>query len=160
MCYTVCMKPIEDRFWAKVVKKGPDDCWEWTGHRHRGVKYGQIGVGRRVDGLIYTHVLSWQLANGPIPEGLFVCHRCDNPPCVNPAHLFLGTQADNMHDMLGKRRHSHGEKHATKLTANDVRRIRELCAQGATQINVAKMFGVSRSMVGFIANRKRWTLLE
>lgn len=81
-------------------------CAEWTGARSRG-GHGQIGIdGRRVG----THRVAWTLAYGPIPDGMFVCHRCDNPPCVNPAHLFLGTALDNMRDMVTKGRHAQSRK--------------------------------------------------
>lgn len=89
------------RFWSKVDKTS--DCWVWIGAKHP-TGYGAFGIGQVVH---YAHRLSWELVNGPIPDGLFVCHNCpngDNPSCVNPAHLFLGTQVDNMQDMLGKGR--------------------------------------------------------
>jgi hypothetical protein len=96
-------RPISVRFWEKVRKRGADDCWEWTANRlPRG--YGLLGAGRRGQHALYAHRLSWELHNGQIPAGQFVLHRCDNPPCVNPAHLFLGTHTDNMRDMHAKRR--------------------------------------------------------
>lgn len=90
--------PLEDRFWVKVRKS--DGCWEWTAASKQG-GYGKIAVGRR---LMLAHRVSWELANGPIPDGLLVCHTCDNPPCVRPDHLFLGTQTDNMRDAVRKNR--------------------------------------------------------
>ena len=91
--------PIEQRFWPRVDKSG--ECWVWTGAISHG--YGVVGTGGH-SGVVRVHRLSWELAIGPIPKGLHVLHRCDNPPCVNPAHLFLGTQADNMRDMREKGR--------------------------------------------------------
>lgn len=87
----------EERFWAKV-EKGPD-CWEWKAFRNKG--YGKFTYNGR---MYLAHRLSWILTNGPIPDGLGVLHSCDNPPCVNPDHLFLGTQLDNMRDASNKGR--------------------------------------------------------
>lgn len=92
---------LADRLWAKVDKSGgPDACWLWTGHRNQK-GYGKIGADRKTIG---AHRGAWMVTNGPIPDGLFVLHRCDNPPCCNPAHLFVGTNADNMTDMAQKGR--------------------------------------------------------
>lgn len=94
--------PIEKRFWEKVKKASNDECWLWLGGKTYG-GYGVIGSGGR-HGLIRAHRLSWEIANSKIPEGLWVLHKCDNPPCVNPKHLFLGTQSDNMNDCIAKGR--------------------------------------------------------
>lgn len=96
----------EERFWAKVAKLGVCSCWEWTGWR-KETGYGRV----RIDGrILYAHRVSWILANGPIPDDLRVLHRCDNPPCVNPDHLFLGTQGDNNADRDAKGRNFHARK--------------------------------------------------
>lgn len=99
--------PVEPRFWPKVDQTGgPDACWPWMACRNRH-GYGKVGVG----GISVTaHRAVWELANGPIPAGLHVLHRCDNPPCVNPAHLFLGTNADNVEDKVRKGRSCAGER--------------------------------------------------
>lgn len=91
------------RFWAKVGPRPAGECWLWHSARHRS-GHGQFGVGP-VD-RIYAHRFSWELHNGPVPEGLCVLHRCDVPACVNPDHLWLGTREDNMHDMWAKGRGS------------------------------------------------------
>ena len=99
--------PQAARFWEKVDKKGPTECWVWTGagvsrlpRRNYGLAH-KPGTNR---GKVRAHRVSWEMHNGPIPDGLNVLHTCDNPPCVNPAHLFVGTQRDNVRDMYAKGR--------------------------------------------------------
>jgi hypothetical protein len=99
-------RPVADRFWEKVFVAGPDECWEWEGstnhHPDRKCAYGMIwhnGRNRKA-----THV-SWELANGaPVPKGKMICHTCDNPTCVNPAHLWPGTMSENITDAVRKGR--------------------------------------------------------
>lgn len=92
-------QPIEPRFWAKVDKTDGDGCWLWTGSRRH--RYGEFWVNGKRE---YPHRVSFELANGPIPAGLVVCHKCDVPLCVRPDHLFIGTLADNFADMRAKGR--------------------------------------------------------
>ncbi len=92
--------PLADRFWIKVVRSGDDECWGWSGTTNKG--YGRINVGGN---MVLAHRVAWELTSGLIPPGMCVLHSCDNPPCVNPNHLFLGTHADNMRDMRAKGRH-------------------------------------------------------
>lgn len=145
------------RFWPKVDKRGPDDCWLWT------ASGGSHGYGNlRVAGVTRTsHALAWELSNGPIPGGLFVLHRCDVRRCCNPAHLFLGTNAQNMQDAASKgRMHGNGltgERHPnSRLTAEQVRDIKGAVAAGETQSAVARRIGVTVQQVNNIVRGKQW----
>jgi hypothetical protein len=94
-------RPVTERFWKNVRKS--DACWEWTANRSTA-GYGHIKKGGRQGEQLGAHRVSWELHNGPIPPGLFVCHHCDNPRCVRPDHLFLGTTTDNVRDAICKGR--------------------------------------------------------
>lgn len=144
------------RFWAKVDKHGPNGCWEWTAHFSGG--YGRLTA--KVDGK-WKHQnanrLSWLIHYSDIPEGLFVCHKCDNQKCVNPEHLFLGTPQDNMTDKMNKGRGYVGDQHWNrKLCAADIEGILTLRDQGLTHQAIADRFSVSRSNVSYILKRKTW----
>lgn len=105
------LRPIEDRFWEKVIKND-DGCWGWTGKPDRQ-GYGELTAYRRSDQKhwrVRAPRLSWEIHNGPIPEGLWVLHHCDNPPCVRPDHLWLGTVQDNNADRDAKGRNKGGRK--------------------------------------------------
>jgi len=148
----------EDRFWDGVDQspgQGPSgDCWEWTkGRVEQG--YGRLSVGL---GEVRAHRLSFEIAFGPIPEGLMVCHHCDNPPCCNPSHLFVGTNTDNMADMATKGRSLQGTRHhKAKLTDDDVRAIRADCRM---QIEIAPAYGVTQGLIGMIKRGEVWKHLE
>lgn len=108
------------RFYRKVRRRAEDQCWFWTGSKHR-FGYGFIGVRGKV---VTAHRVAWTLANGPIPEGLHILHSCDNPDCCNPAHLRAGTNADNVSDMVARKRQTRGSKHPmAKLTGPMARAI-------------------------------------
>lgn len=143
-----------DRFWSKVDPSG--DCWEWTAHRKsRG--YGQFTVRK---GQFYgAHNVSFALVHGPIPPGKVICHRCDNPPCVNPDHLFLGTQVDNAVDMLAKDRgnRARGAAQASaRLTEDDVRAIRQAEKGRRYLRDLAEKYGVSVRTIQQVRRGATW----
>jgi hypothetical protein len=142
-----------DRFWLKVQRVGR--CWEWQGSRTtRG--YGVVTGGA------LAHRAAWMYTHGDIPEGLNVCHRCDNPPCVRPGHLYLGTQADNLADMTSKGRRKsnppHGEDQTgSVLTPEVAEQIHQRYAQGARQLDLVQEFGVSKGTIHNVLHRQHWT---
>jgi hypothetical protein len=134
------------------------DCIEWTGRRHRsGYGQGRIPGDRR---LRQAHRLTWEQERGPIPDGMYVLHRCDNPPCVNVEHLFLGTQFDNMRDAKAKGRgwHPRGELNPkTHLTELQVREIRQrYAAGGISQEKLGVRYGIRQSAVSAIVRGQTW----
>ncbi len=148
--------PLNVRFWANVDKT--EGCWIWTGGK---TVFGYGSISERTDGskrAYNTHRVSYELHYGSIPEGLCVLHRCDNPPCVRPDHLFLGTRKDNIADMDNKGRRVNGQKgNHHKLSESQVRQIRSLYQEGATnQDGLAGMFGVHPSTIHYIVTQKRW----
>jgi hypothetical protein len=139
-------------FYDKVVKLEDSDCWMWIGAR--STDYGQLYVDGKV---IYAHRLSYILHCDEIPDGMKVLHRCDNRWCVNPAHLFLGTQQDNMNDKVSKNRQAKGITNGNaKLTELDVIEIRRLLAQPITQKSIADKFGVDPKLITLIKRREIW----
>lgn len=171
----------ETRFWAKVNKDGPTQphmespCWIWMAYKNN-YGYGQFGVG---DKILSAHRIVWTLAHCPIPNdnnshGICVLHRCDVTSCVNPDHLFLGTQIDNIRDRDSKGRgnHTRGEKHhmrihpekargeangRAKLTIEQIIDIRTIyAAGGTTQRHLATQFDISEPTINQIIRRKKW----
>ena len=147
---------LADRFWAKVKKT--DGCWEWMAAK-ASTGYGVIGDNNPRK-TVYAHRIAWRLYYGEIPDGLFVCHHCDNRGCVNPSHLFLGSHTSNMADMYKKGRGNTGERHGrSKLTEDLVFLIRRYCNLPKSRFihkTIGKLFGVSESTIGFIHNRRIW----
>lgn len=148
--------PLFSRWSDKVLVD--DGCWEWqAGRGPQG--YGAIRIPTKTK---RAHRVSYELFRGPIPDGLLVCHHCDNPGCVKPSHLFVGTTADNMHDRDRKGRGNQrgGEQHPNaKLSGEDVLVIRELCESGSLQKVVADRFGVTFQEISKIVTRKIWKSL-
>lgn len=147
--------PLEERFWNYVQKT--DTCWLWTGAT-RNFGYGVINAGGDGGAALVAHRVSWEIHNGPIPAGMVVCHKCDNPPCVRPDHLFLGTVADNNADMRQKGRASGGvrdrERHSqTKLTYAQIAEIQATFIPGKTTYReFAERYGVAGSTIARYAN--------
>lgn len=118
------LRPLAERLWSRCERQ-PNGCLEWQRYRHPTSGYGQIGRGRREEGIVGTHRAAWEVTHGPIPDGLDVLHRCDNPPCCDPDHLFLGTDADNSADKVAKGRQARGAAlPQTKLSDAQVTEIR------------------------------------
>ncbi len=132
---------FEQRFWEKVKKSR--GCWLWTGASNR-LGYGFV---RRRPKLYSSHRLSYELAHGPIEDGMWVLHRCDQPACVRPDHLFLGTQRDNNNDRTAKGRGRRVGTSGAKLTEDQVRQARLLYAGGLTQREIATRFGVTQTAI-------------
>ena len=144
-------RTTEERFWAFVLKTKMG-CWLYR----QSKTYGKFWDGRQH---VQAHRYSFMNHKGKIPKGMFVCHSCDVPNCVNPKHLFLGTPKANMVDMMNKKRNvtCRGERNGkSKLTLEDVKRIRTLLATGTTQIVIAKLFGIHQTNVHYIGKMKTW----
>lgn len=156
---------VEERFWTKVDRSpglGPTgECWEWRGYR-RHKNYGEFRASTERG--VLAHRFAYELTYGPIPEGQAVCHRCDNPPCCKPAHLFLGTLAQNNRDMWNKGRGKFGPgprgetHHSSKLSDADVREIRRRFAAGETKMALARSFGVAHNAIRMALLGKRGLL--
>ncbi len=145
---------LSERFWSKVNKT--DTCWNWTAYKNKK-GYGDFGMGATKT--VASHRFSWELHFGPIPDGLCVCHHCDNPACVRPDHLFLGTQADNGADMRRKKRERHpsgGEASGAKLSLSNVLEIRSTYRPGDNLSRIARKYGVHRITIYDVVQYKTW----
>lgn len=148
------------RFWPKIRRTR--GCWEWTSSKNpRG--YGLISQFQKNRWI--AHRLSWVLHIGPIPKNKFVCHKCDNPGCVNPKHLFIGTHKENMLDRLRKGRTASGERNAGhKLTKSQVNKIRSIKtihglrkrSDGITRADLAKKYGVHKETIHRVLRNEMW----
>jgi hypothetical protein len=145
---------VPARFWARV-SKSEAGCWVWVAGLNAD-GYGQFSIGQHN---IRAHRYSFELAYGPIPIGMRVCHRCDNPPCVRPDHLFLGTDAENIADSVAKRRFHFGTRTYTKLTPEAVQEIRVALANGVPNMVLAAHFAVHYSTISQIKRGFSWKTL-
>ena len=150
------LKTLAERFAGKFVQADSSSCWEWTGAKYPD-GYGQImTTPKKYEG---SHRDSYKLFKGEIPAGMCVCHSCDNPGCVNPDHLFLGTHRQNMEDKAAKGR-SHkpkGQKNGrAKLSPSAVNLIRLAAKRGIHQRFLGRWFGVSKSMIGNVMRQENW----
>lgn len=141
---------------ARTCRLGGDSmCWIWIGRKTRA-GYGRVGNPDQ-----YAHRLMWALSNGPIPSGLVVMHVCDVPGCINPAHLRLGTSAENTADMMAKGRHRYlpfsGERNGrARLTPAQIPQIRALHAAGIGRYKIGRLYGTSHSTIGAILSGETW----
>jgi hypothetical protein len=152
----ISCKTLAERFWAKVQKsRERGGCWVWTANttkdRQGNKRYGLINAGRRGEGMLYAHRVSWELHYGPILEDMYVLHHCDNPSCVRPSHLFLGDQTSNMKDMVAKGRQGRtgpkaGAGAKSSLTDEQLHALRVSAAVHTTS-ELARQFGVSITTV-------------
>lgn len=147
-------KTVSEAFWSCVPVAEIHDCWEWQG-TIQDTGYGRFKVGTQPHS---AHRTSWEIHFGPIPKEMHVLHRCDNRKCVNPAHLFLGTNDDNIKDMIAKQRHAHGETNgASKLNDAQVVEILELLRAGELNQNqIAARFGVTDMTIIRIKQGVSW----
>ncbi len=153
----VRMRDLRSRFWSKVDKSG--DCWEWRGYRiPEG--YGMFYAGgSHGNAPVYAHRVAWELAHGrPVPPRGRICHSCDNPACVKPTHLFLGSQADNLNDMRAKGR---ARKTGARLDSKKAAQIRNSYKRGGTtQAALAREYGVTRATISRLLNGKSWPVID
>jgi DNA-binding transcriptional regulator YiaG len=138
-----------ERFWQNVDVKSDSECWEWNATK-TAAGYGVLYWNNENT---YAHRLSIEISGRTIPDGFHACHKCDNPSCVNPKHLFAGTAADNMKDKMSKNRQVYGEKHYnSKLSNHDIINIRKLLKQGVSQSDLALQFNVGQDHISRIEN--------
>lgn len=151
------LKPLEDRFWQKVARRSSEDCWLWKGTLD-SKGYGIIRIEANSRKRMFAHRLSYQISTGKSLNTDYVCHVCDNPPCVNPAHLFLGDAASNMKDKTAKLRQTHSEAvHTAQLTDQMAWAIRVFYARGThTERQLADIYGVTTRLIRRLLRGDHW----
>jgi hypothetical protein len=150
-------KSLRERLWEKVNILSGVDCWEWQGSRHHQWRYGHFKLNGKT---VAAHRVAWEITNGDIPKGLVVCHVCDNPPCCNPNHLFLGTVAENNLDKKNKgRQDEKGEKNGRAiLTEQSVIQIRKLHKEyGYSFAKLGRLFGLNPVSISYAVKGKNWS---
>ena len=148
--------PLADRFYSRSEFDPNGGCWLWAGAMPNSTGYGTISYNSQT---ISAHRLTWEIHRGPIPKGMHICHRCDVRACVNPDHLFLGTSADNMHDMVqkGRSRHLFGEASPScKLRAVDIPAILDRLHGGESCRKIGDDYGVTECAINAIRRGKSW----
>jgi hypothetical protein len=159
-CSRKCLyarRPLAERFWQYLKPGAPDACWEWSGSRDPH-GYGRIQRGGRHGGHVKAHRASYEMHHGPIPDGLVVRHKCDNPPCCNPAHLEVGTMRDNSRDMAARGRSAAQRGHdngRTKVPDVAIVAMRERCARGEIPREVAAAYGVTEKWLSAVLRGER-----
>lgn len=148
---------LEERFWRFVDKRGEDECWDWAGQRVCG--YGRISIGARGFASEGAHRVSWQMHNGKqVPDGMFVMHSCDNPGCVNPKHLSVGTPRDNFNDMVSKGRRKYviplGEQNGKAIITKEI--VLEIRASNLKHTELARKYGVSPKCIQGVRSFRTW----
>lgn len=149
------------RFLSLIIQREPDACWEWSGARSTA-GYGQLRTGGRLG---YAHRFSYQHFVGPIPPKMQVCHKCDNPPCVNPNHLFVGTAKDNAADMVRKGRGANGDRTRSRdvlaklnpANVVDIRRDYVAHSRHANTKTLARKYGVTQAAIWYVIAGRTWT---
>jgi hypothetical protein len=151
--YRQRFKTVAERFWEKVDVEGVSECWNWKASTTRG-GYGQFWLGGTQ---VKAHRVAWELTNGPIPEGMYCLHQCDNPRCCNPNHIRLGSLAENMQECVERDRIAKGERQASaKLTAKKVKEIRKKYARGISTIKLSAEYGVGATAIYEAVRRETW----
>jgi hypothetical protein len=154
-------KPLVERFWRFVDKKSDNECWNWLGQTIKG--YGRISAGQRGDNSLGAHRVSWEIHNNQkIPNGMFVMHSCDNPSCVNPTHLSIGTPKDNSDDMIAKGRKKIviplGEKNGKAIINADI--VRLIRNSDLSNAKLARQLNVSNGCIRSVRSKRTWKHIE